>query len=291
MASLLPPMPVPKRNPRRVAHGGLGGCVQTGQQDRFYETYNRKMSLSRRPLRGKKVPLAVNTDVENRDIALSTMTPTSVVLHDDSSYGEFGNPFVDQMKAPPADGNSVELVSPIEQHESGTHSPVFVNRPQTPPTPEQTATLPVELPGSILLPSQGFPQTNPPIAPARDHFKTFACDESRRSSTPSLDYSSSTTDSDMDMLKNLTSPSKRAGRANTFDAPQGIKASKPIPAMSADELMKCLPELNMSIISHSWVPAMENELKRIKALLQEAAEVQVQNQADLGNFGSRIRIL
>ncbi len=212
------------------------------------------------------------------------MTPTSVVLHDETMYGDLGTPFDDHTKVSQSEERVVESPSPIGALEMGRISPVFVNRPQTPPTPEQTATSPVELPGSILLPSQGFPQTNPPITPARDISHIRSSEESERSSTPSL-YTSSSTDGEMDILKNLTSPQKRSGRVNTLPVSPMKNASKPFTAMTVEELMQCLPELNMSTVSHSWVPAMEGELKRIKALLQEAAELRLQSQARFENFG------
>lgn len=283
MASLLAPKGVPRRR-RRVSNGGLGGCVQTEPQHRYYQD----LSLSRKPvvpLRRRRLPPAVNIRLEEQIDTLSTMTPTSVVVHDVSIYGDFGNPFTDNEKTSQLEERIVELLSPVNQAEMVEHSPVFVNRPQTPTTPEQTAILPVELPGSILLPSQGFPQADPPITPARDDYRSRWSEESRRSPTPSLD-SSSTTDGEMDIFKNLTSPQKGSVRAKTFSASRMKETSKPFTAMSAEELMQCLPDLNMSLVLHSWVPAMEKELKRIKALLQGAAEVRLQSQANLGIFGT-----
>lgn len=214
------------------------------------------------------------------------MTPNSVVIHDDrASYGDLGNPFEECMKAVGWEERIVELSSPVDEDEKAKNSLVFVNRPQTPPTPEQTVVLPAELPGSILLPSQGFPQQNPPITPARDSYTSQYSEDYLQSRTPSLDTSSST-DGEMEIFKHLTSPPKRSVRANTFPVAATLNTSKPFSAMGAEELMDCLPELNMSVVSHSWVPAMENELKRIKALLQEAAEIRLQSQAGLENFGS-----
>lgn len=85
----------------------------------------------------------------------------------------------------------------------------------------------------------------------------------------------------MDILKHLTSPAKRSYRPNLSNQP-----TNPFTAMTAEELMGCLPELTMSVVSQSWVPAMETELKKIKGLLQEAIERQYRPQADLENFGS-----
>jgi hypothetical protein len=260
--------------------------VPTAPGERCYEKHNEGMGSSPWALRRKKLPSAVNVSLKGQDLTLSTMTPASIVLHDDETeFGDFGNPFSDQVKKSQHDERVVELVSPIEESEMGRTSPVFVNRPQTPPTPGQTATLPIELPGSILLPSQGFPQQNPPVTPARDSFISRYSEESRSSRTPSLDTSSST-DGDMDILRNFASPQKKSGRANTFPVLPVKNASRAFAAMSADELMHCLPELNMSVVSQSWVPAMETELKRTKALLQEAAELRLQSQADLESFGT-----
>jgi hypothetical protein len=237
------------------------------------------------PLRRRKRPAVADVTRGDEDLFLSTMTPNSKALHDLASTNNSDKPSISEVKKVMSVQEAAEAISPSSLHSPAKRVAVFANRPQTPPTPQQTTPLPVELPGSILLPSQGFPQQDPPVTPARDKFRGRPSDESERSSTPSLDFSSSTTDGEMDLFKNFTSPQKRSGRANTLSRAPVNRTSKPFTAMSAEELMECLPELNMSVVNHSWVPAMEKELKRIKALLQNAAEAQLQSQADLGSFG------
>lgn len=280
MASFLAQRSVPRRS-QKVSHGGLGGCVQIKPEEQGHEDTS-KLTW---PLRRKRRPLAVNTNLIKPERSLSTMTPTSVVLHNVAIYEGLDPPQSDEVKTARLEEDIVELLSPMKRDEMEGGSNVFAERPQTPPTPEQTAPLLVELPGSILLPSQGFPQQNPPVTPARDDWHGFGSDVSRPSSTPSLD-TSSTTDSEMEIFKNLTSPNKRSGRANTFPASPAKNGSKPFKAMTAEELMECLPELSMSVVSHHWVPAMENELKKIKILLQEAAEARLQSHIELETLGS-----
>lgn len=280
MASFLTAKGTSKHN-RKVSHGGLGGCVPVKPRNREHAD----TSKSSWALRRKKRPAVVDIDVDRENLTISTMTPTSIVLHDTAIPESLDSPLTEDMKPAQLEEKIMELLSSAGHHETAEKSSVFVGRPQTPPTPEQTAVLPIELPGSILLPSQGFPQENPPITPARNKFESRESEESTRSQTPSLD-SSPTTDGEMDIFKNLTAPQKRSGRANTFPTSPVKIASKPFTAMSAEELLQCLPELNMSVISHSWLPAMENELKKIKELLQDAAEVRLQSQANLEIFGS-----
>lgn len=280
MATLLVSKAVIKRD-RTVSNGGLGGCIQLGPQKQG----NEMMSRPTWPLRRKVKPLAVDVSFAKDDFTFSTMTPGSVVVHDITLGEGFGSPVTDYVNAAHSDEEAIRCLSAAERHEIKERSSVIVNRPQTPPTPEQTTPLPIELPGSILLPSQGFPQADPPVTPARDKIQARPRDESRRSSTPSLD-TSSTTETDMDIFKHLTSPPKQSHRANTSSSAPVNSTSKPFTAMSVEELMQCLPDLTMSVVSHNWVPAMEGELKRIKSLLQEAAEVRLESQTDMKNFGN-----
>lgn len=277
MASFVSSKAVDKRD-RRVSNGGLGGCVQLSPQGRSPGI----RSMPTWPLRRQIKPPAVKVGFNQDDLKLSTMTPRSVVVHDTTIGGGFNFPVEDGMATTLSDEKTAESLFGGKQ-ELRKRSAVFVNRPQTPTTPDQTTPLPVELPGSILLPSQGFSQADPPVTPARDKFQAPSSEVSTRSSVPSLD-TSSTTDTEMDMFKNLTSPQKRSHRSKTFSSSPTKSTSKPFTAMSAEELMRCLPHLNMSVITGNWAPAMEVELKRIKGLLQGAAEVRLDSQADLKSY-------
>lgn len=151
----------------------------------------------------------------------------------------------------------------------------------------------VELPGSLLLPSQGFPQSEPPVTPSRHTFERSYSDESSSiwSSTPELSACSTVTALDMDVLRSF-SPKKKPTKSSisSQSAASVHKIGKPFSAMTAEDLIQCLPECSPSMIANTWVPAMVREHRKIKNLLQEAATIKMDANAELRDLGAVSRI-
>ena len=56
--------------------------------------------------------------------------------------------------------------------------------------------------------------------------------------------------------------------------------------MTAEELIDCLPGCSPAVIVNSWAPAMGKEYERIKKLLHNAAEVNLESNVELKDFGT-----
>lgn len=143
-----------------------------------------------------------------------------------------------------------------------------------------------ELPGSLLLPSQGFSQLYPPATPTRPIFLNQDPNETDVASTPSLSTPSSDSEADdMDFLRSLAPPSRRMtqthtrGRGNSAAHP--VIPTKPFTAMSVEELLQCLPKLSSDVIANHWIPAMEQKLLEIKIMLKQATEIDHTSQKHL----------
>ena len=219
--------------------------------------------------------------------------------------------------------------------------------PQTPASPFQhKSPSAIELPGSLLLASQGFAQlSHPPMTPPHDNFtRQTSFQSSVLSSTPALSADSSTSDlcfcpeacesplptdfscksslsvgadfafrpdsnfptsttsanllppfrcesgKNMEYLRTFspqkpaTTLSKRPSSSRSNSSSAVPRISKPFSSMTAEELIQCVPQLSPSIVQEMWLPAMEREHRKIKALLQEAAEVKVETNNDLTMF-------
>lgn len=165
---------------------------------------------------------------------------------------------------------------------------------------------PIELAGSLLLPSQGFPQSNPPDIPPhlneRSHsVPVLPClSQSSTESSASLKFSPNIHESESSMTlfqpvstSNVSEP-KRPVRsavishsATTLDSdtqgtlpvrksslrskpamPRHRPPPTPLSQMSLEELMQVLPNLDAAIVAHDWVPCMQKRHKELKHLLE-----------------------
>jgi hypothetical protein len=159
---------------------------------------------------------------------------------------------------------------------------------------QQIISSPLELPGSLLLPSQGFPQSDPPCTPARlpaPSRSQSSSEESDRVWTPAFSVSSATDIEDDEMPKSF--PPKhlpraaKPGKSRNFSTPatHELDIGKPISAMCADELLTELPQIPAEAVQAIWVPAMVKQHDRIKNLLQDAADVRFDTNSELQDFG------
>ena len=60
--------------------------------------------------------------------------------------------------------------------------------------------------------------------------------------------------------------------------------------MNVEELLRRLPGLSLNVVHHVWLPAMESEFARIRALLQDAAELKLEAHHQLQHLGE-VRLL
>jgi hypothetical protein len=271
---------------RAISNGGLGGFVQIEQ----LICDQNHGSKSTWPKRRKQRPSPIDVGIEG-SLLLAAWTTTSLAMQGCRTQATSGT-----LGATNAANQAVRAVTP-----SGASPPmscynvtgrarVYTSMPGTPSTPESKFNLqPVELPGSLLLPSQGFPQSEPPVTPSRQTFEDRYSDESSStsSSTPGLSTCSTVTAPDMDVLRSF-SPKKRATKS-TMSSPSITsvhKIGKTISAMTAEELIQCLPECSPAMIAHTWVPTMLREYQKVKSLLQDAAEIKMDANTELRDLST-----
>ena len=175
-------------------------------------------------LKRKKVPTAIDTALSTTsgDIKLSTMTPDSIVLHKIALFEGYDNIIGQELTVSPMEKGLPDLPPVNEDGGFVYQSPDQIGlRPSTPPTLEENAADQLfELPGSLLLPGQGF--FSSPISASSDFSPKSDSESSvvlRRKSAPSLCTSS--TDNEHDHIKNWTAR-HRTSRANT--SPTAMKS-------------------------------------------------------------------
>lgn len=158
-------------------------------------------------------------------------------------------------------------------------------RPADDITPTQRLLAPpIELPGSLLLPSQGFPQSNPPAIPPRqplpnrshsapldtrtiDHF--IVAEE-----TSAMAKSSHTQNRSRIVIEGTQNapyvppPRQSSLPVDIAQPPQHHPPPVPLSQMTMEELMQVLPTLNAAIIAHDWVPCMQKRQNELKTWLQ-----------------------
>lgn len=184
--------------------------------------------------------------------------------------------------------------------------------PQSIAAPSQDRTLPdrvpIELAGSLLLPSQGFSQSNPPQVPphvnVRSHSAPVVSGVSpplfmipeviKRSqtaqelepdmapSTPILATNlaeikgQSRTPQPFHSTASLNSdnqsrlPMRRSSLRSKPTTPQYRPPPTPLSKMSLEELMDVLPHLDAAIIAQDWLPCMQIKHNNLKKLLEAA---------------------
>jgi hypothetical protein len=262
---------------RAFSNGGLGGFVTIGSI-RVMETSQgdgkATWPKNGRRRKNKPPPISIIQDSDKYFVKQEVLSPT---------------PISDEKC-------TLSPRTPISRYNAlMTQSSVYGNHlppPQPPLTPKhQLLPSALELPGSLLLPSQGFPQSDPPCTPAR----TLLCpsrsssEESDQIWTPAISTSSATDIEDDEMPKPF--PPKhlprvaKASKSRNFTAPASQeRIGKPISAMSAEELLEELPQIGSDAVKAIWIPAMIKQHDRIKKLLQDAADVRLDTSSDIHDF-------
>lgn len=239
--------------------------------------------------RRKQQPSAIDVDIE-RSLLQTSWTATSLVMPGCGTPVTPGTLWATNTANPALRAASPARASPPVSRYNVTERVRFsASVPGTPATPDSKVNLqPVELPGSLLLPSQGFPQSEPPVTPSRQTFERSYSDESSSvwSCTPELSTCSTVTASDMDVLRSF-SPKKVTKSNISSPATASVhKIGKPFSAMTAEDLIQCLPHCSPSMITNTWVPAMLREHRKIKNLLQDAADIKMDANAELRDLGA-----
>lgn len=170
---------------------------------------------------------------------------------------------------------------------------------------------PVELAGSLLLPSQGFPQMNPPTVPpyanVRSHSAPVFPQLSQSPSTihkgtvnPAVSdgsgptmvpipsgttlnrammrdgtTSQSTITSDRDTQGLL--PARKSSLRSKLATPRNVPPPTPLSKMSLEQLIQVLPSLDAAIIAQDWLPCMLKRHQELKYLLETTRCVPTQD--------------
>lgn len=232
----------------------------------------------------KKKPIPISVSVGESDISFTTMTPTSIILHDFRTLSRPMTTRVTQFPKPTLEEHSESLkLPPLSRHINGFSdfnelslplSPSKALLPSSTPTTsihrEFTA---IELPGSILLPNGGFPEAlHRPSTPTRTA-SNRSSDDTLIGSPPELTPSPSTSEEKMD-LHLLRGFSAKRLKDEEY-------SGKPFDEMTTEQMFLALPRLSARAVSESWIPAMADKIERFKALLQTGATKDLEQTAEM----------
>lgn len=294
---------------RVISHGGLGGlvCPASGDNERLgavvaeglIQTEGKVWADGKggRGRRRRPPPIQVQTTTPLTRISASQLSVSS-----DMDYIGPWTPITpkDRIRSqslvendtnePSSSTTTTTTCSLISRYNSATPSTACFSPPQTPINARAALnhSLPVELPGSLLLASQGFPQNDPISPPPSLHRRDT--EGSSVSSLPALSVSSTVYEGEMDAIRHLTYPLRKNDRSGDIGemptyvitgqpAQEQVHAhaqiTKPLTAMTLEELMDCLSHLDSSTVSELWLPAMRAQLQQVTSLLQDACELKL----------------
>ncbi|KAI1625546.1 hypothetical protein EDD37DRAFT_607143 [Exophiala viscosa] len=267
-----------------VPNGGLGGVGYSGEVTIRREGDN--MSPTYRPQQRRELP-PILTSSSSRDMPMtpSQWSALSALGFDgpwtpNTNDGVWSGVFIGEEKKV----MSSLLVSrynsaiPSKSHHSLPETPGSVN--------SELDSNPAELPGSLLLASQGFPQSEPITPPPSLRLVRRDTEESNISSAPTLSTSTSSDDIDMEALRSLTTPLRRNDRPGenampTYTIsnrnPHDAHISKPFSAMDIEELLQQLPRCNALTTNQLWLPAMRTQIQNMAQLLHDAGEMKIES--------------
>lgn len=238
-----------------------------------------------RRVKGRPPPLETTRDQDKLFVPQAPWSARSVP----SSSNLSGSP-----KTPVSSGWHCQQTTPqhLSPLVSRYNSAGLRSLPGSNPATPSNVKLPVqtqlfELPGSLLLPSQGFPP--PPATPTRPLQPTRRdTEDSDLGSLPSLTTSISTVTSssdNMDLLRGLSHTNWRAA-TNGDSSNKGVNkypgVTKPFSAMSIDELLDCLHVCDSTIALRVWLPEMRKKCKFLKETLRIMEASKVDSERKLG---------
>lgn len=285
----------PSSQLRVVAHGGLGGLVYpvvgTVKQTEKDESHDVKRGRRRRPpqLQVETTSSFTSSSVSQLSVASdivytrpwTPVTPTDPIRS--QSLVESHTISSSTTSTP-----TTATLSLVSRYNPTEPSVACLSPPQTPIHAKASLgpSLPAELPGSLLLASQGFPQTDPISPPPSLHRRDT--EESSLGSLTALSISSPTDEADMDSIRHLTYPLRKNDRSGS---PGGMppyvirsrqpvrdphpKITKPLTAMSLEELLECLPQLDITTVSELWLPAVRLHLQEVTSLFHDACQLKL----------------
>lgn len=262
--------------PRPIPNGGLGGLVSLRGRDKRDGNGNMTKSNPAKLSRKKPAPISLR-DVEVsapaqtapmmqvEDWLLRTQEPPRTAIAafsdmdgpDNEAQGLAQRPFWQRT-------NSEDIITAI-----GSEAPQLQ---------------PIELPGSILLPDQGYGSESCYSPPLVSRVRAFS-DASQLTFVPTSFSPISPHFSDADgftavfrpinrktseFTQQIPSANMSAIATSTFVGRFSINATqiKEINAMSAYELLPMMSKLSNKEIVDEWVPAMEKEFAKLKAVIQ-----------------------
>ena len=284
MSLLFAPRPAQHRR-RAVSNGGLGGLVRIEATELIADGTSRVGTWPKKVR--QPPPLQFYHDTHNLAVPAA---PWSAGSTESGSNGwpQHTTSSLEEDLGLLANVRNYHLSPLMSRFNSACSNSVATETSKSP----LTAT-PVELPGSLLLPRQGFPP--PPIAtPQRIELQRQDTYDSELSTVPSLTTSVSTiTSSDnMDLLKGLSTHHWKASASNGGHSnangnvnKQPSSVSKPFSAMSIEELLASLPKYDYDTIARIWLPEMHKKCSHMKQLLQKSHKGAVHSDDELKTIG------
>lgn len=274
---------------RAVPNGGLGGfvCPEGGSAGSCEMGKAANSSSKKAKLRHRPPPIRI---VGGH--ASSSISPAQPSAVSSLGIGSLWTPKTptDRHRICSLPGGEWDVgPSPVTpRHNSAVPSELYCSPPETPISAKPChKSLPVELPGSLLLPSQGFPQTNPISPPPSLRLHRRDTEDSTLSSVPTLVTSSSSDDDTMDTLRNLTTPLRKHDRLgdgtmpNTYTigsrVPMNTQVTRPFSAMTIEDLLDRLLECDRLTVSQQWLPAMRIQFQKMVSLLNDAGQVKLES--------------
>ena len=298
MTSFLSPKAVAQNRPRSISNGGLGGLtvlkpvqasagtpIDTG-------TWPRRKGIQRPPplkIQHNKEQLLVPAPQMSARLSQETIRSWSPATPTTSEF----DATVALMTV--VNDQSWQSRVPISRFKLSPGLPT--TSAYLPATPAKDFSPPkifaIELPGSLLLPSQGFsPPTFTPVTPPQPgKLSRTDTSDSDLSTLPSLTGSSSVASADMARFKSMTLPTRNRRLSTTdtttsstqSDTP-AVSIGKPFSAMMLEELFAAYSECDETTITSIWIPQMQKKLQDVKSLLQDSADIKLESHQTLTNL-------
>jgi hypothetical protein len=261
---------------KAIPHGGLGGCVVPRSPGGGMAAMEKLPSVPKRRFRGP--PLRIPRD----NIIPAALTAVSCL-----NLSGVWTPItpIDHGKHHSFSSENLQLVTSRYATASPAYQPVS---PLNTPVSTKQSSL-AELPGSLLLPAQGFAQTQTnPTSTSLALLQRRDTDESLGSEALSLIYSTPDEEETMDTLRHLTA-SRKHDRAradmkytigNGGPSISALQILKPFASMTVEELLDSLAGCDQFTIVSQWLPALRVQIGQMTSLLTQAAEMQVDASVD-----------
>ncbi|KIW11517.1 hypothetical protein PV08_10818 [Exophiala spinifera] len=294
---------------RAVPNGGLGGLIPSDKAGITGRSMAANASFVQATVLGKRrqKPPPILTSRSLSDLSITSVKASA------GSVLEYVWPWTPKTpkdctcaESLPGESRKILQLPVVVPKDAAVTSDLYQSLPETPVTLVSDLTSPpVELPGSLLLPSQGFPQTDPISPPPSLYRSRRDTQESIISLVPTQSTSVSTDDLAMETLRNLTTSSRRNDQSaipsytiGSRNVPES-RITKPFTAMTVEELLDYLPQCkNSDTVKELWLPALRIHMDKMAALILDATEIKVDEgldqitlNQDLNHFAHEIRLV